>query len=138
MKKYFFIGAGGFLGAVLRFGIKNVHISGYKETLPLNTLIINVSGSFILAFISISAIEVWKMNNNIRLGICTGFLGAYTTFSTLCKETVSLINNCDWFSALSYITSSVFLGIGAAYLGVVFAREVMGRYGQRDKAYERK
>ncbi|WML37850.1 CrcB family protein [Clostridium sp. OS1-26] len=90
---------------------------------PLNILFINVIGSFLLALITTTALEVWEINSDIRLGICTGFLGAYTTFSTMCKEAVTLLDKGYYFSAVTYLTNSVFLGIAAAYLGVVVARE---------------
>lgn len=128
MKKYIFIGAGGFLGAILRFWIKSIPLQNYKELIPINTLFINVTGSFILALITTIALEVLKMNDDIRLGICTGFLGAYTTFSTLCKEASVLINKGYYFSSLSYITNSVVLGLAGAYFGVVVAREVVQKY----------
>lgn len=128
MRKYIFIGFGGFLGAILRFWIKSIPLQNYKELIPINTLFINVTGSFILALITTIALEVLKMNADIRLGICTGFLGAYTTFSTLCKEASLLVNKGYYFSSLSYITNSVVLGLAGAYFGVVVAREVVQKY----------
>lgn len=128
MRKYIFIGAGGFLGAILRFWIKSIPLQNYKELIPINTLFINVTGSFVLALITTIALEVLKMNDDIRLGICTGFLGAYTTFSTLCKEASVLINKGYYFSSLSYITNSVVLGLAGAYFGVILAREVVQKY----------
>lgn len=127
MRKYVYIGIGGFIGAILRFVIKNINIYNYKENIPLNTLIINVTGSFLLALITVTAMEVRKMDESVRLGICTGFLGAYTTFSTLCKETVVLFSKGYYFSAISYITDSIILGLAAAYFGVIAAREYVPR-----------
>lgn len=132
MKKYIFIGAGGFLGAILRFWIKTIPLHNYKELIPINTLFINVTGSFILALITTAALEIFKMDVDIRLGICTGFLGAYTTFSTLCKEASELINKGYYFSSLSYIVNSVILGLAAAFFGVVLAREVLKKYSSKD------
>lgn len=124
MQKYILIGCGGFLGAIVRFLIKGVPIANYHENIPLNTLIINVSGAFLLGLILTTAFEVWEFSPDIRLGIATGFLGAFTTFSTMCKETVTLIMNGDYFSAVSYLTVSVMLGLAASFFGVVLAREV--------------
>lgn len=128
MKKYIFIGAGGFLGAILRLWIKTIPLQNYKELIPINTLFINITGSFILALITTAALEIFKMDVDIRLGICTGFLGAYTTFSTMCKEASDLINKGYYFSSLSYIVNSVVLGLAAAFLGIVVAREVIQKY----------
>lgn len=127
MKNYIYIGIGGFLGAISRVFIKNIHIYHYKELIPLNTLLINVSGSFILALLLTIAFEIWEMDESLRLGITTGFLGGYTTFSTLCKEIVGLITKGDYFSAITYITISTVLGFLGVYLGIVVAREVIGK-----------
>lgn len=132
MKKYFFIGLGGFLGAILRLAIKTMPFLSYKELIPLNTLFINVTGSFVLALITTVALEVLEVHTNLRLGICIGFLGAYTTFSTLCKETSELIFKSHYFFSLSYVTSSIFLGLTAAYLGVLLGRKVVEKFWSKD------
>lgn len=124
MRKYIYIGCGSFIGAVLRYLVKGIQIYNYHENVPINTLFINVLGAFIMAFIMTIAFEVWAFDSDIRLGITTGLLGAFTTFSTLCKETVVLMQNGDYFSAVSYITVSTVLGLGAAYFGIVVAREL--------------
>jgi fluoride exporter len=67
------------------------------------------------------------MDESVRLGITTGFLGSYTTFSTLCKESVALLTKGDYFSALSYITMSTVLGLTGVYLGIIVAREVLAK-----------
>ena len=79
-----FIAIGGMLGSISRFAIKNIHMWNYHENTSLNTLFINITGSFLLALILTIAFEVWNFDPDILLGIATGFLGAYTTFSTLC------------------------------------------------------
>lgn len=127
MKKYIFIGIGGFLGAICRVLIENIHIYHYKELIPLNTLIINVSGSFLLALLLTIALEIWEIDESIRLGIATGFLGGYTTFSTLCKEGISLFSRGDYFSGLTYVTMSTVLGLVGIYFGIVVAREVIAK-----------
>lgn len=127
MRKYIYIGAGGVFGAILRYYIKNIHLYHYKELIPLNTLLINITGSFILALVLTIAYEIWDFDSNIRLGIATGFLGAFTTFSTMCKETVSLIESGNYYSALSYITTSTVLGLAVAYFGIIIAREVVSK-----------
>lgn len=133
MRKYILISVGGILGAVLRYLIKGIPIYHYHENVPLNTLFINITGSFILALILTVAFEVWEFNADIRLGIVTGFLGAFTTFSTLCKETVALLYQGDYFSAISYITVSSMVGIAAAYFGIILAREVVLKLAKRDE-----
>ena len=125
MKVYAFIGIGGFLGGVLRFIIENNHVLHYKESLPLNTLFINLSGSFILALFLTITLEIGKFSTNIRRGVSIGFLGAFTTFSTLCKQVVKLFEDGQYYSSVAYIFSSVILGLAMAYLGVLLAKKLV-------------
>lgn len=128
MKKYTLIAIGGMLGAILRYFIKNIHISNYSEVIPISTLLINISGSFLLALILTVCFEIYELDADLRLGIATGFLGAYTTFSTLCKETVNLMVKGEYYSAIGYIGITAILGFAAVYFGVVVAREVISKF----------
>ncbi len=129
MRKYIFIGLGSFLGAILRYLIKSLPLG--EGAFPLSTLIINVIGAFALAFILSAALEIWDLSPDIRSGVTIGLLGAFTTFSTLCKETVGLISHQAFFFAGLYIVGSVLLGLGAAYLGVMLARKLEASIGKR-------
>ncbi|WP_412523921.1 fluoride efflux transporter FluC [Clostridium sp. JS66] len=131
LKKYFFIGLGGFLGAILRFLVKTAPINNFGNMIPVNTLFINVTGSFLLALITTAALEGFKISTDLKLGICTGFLGAYTTFSTLCKESSELIYKSHFLYSLTYILYSAFLGLTAAYLGVIIARTAVSKLYNR-------
>lgn len=125
LKKYIFISVGGFLGAVSRFLIREMSLFHYKGNFPLNTLIINITGSLVLALIITVSLEVWEFDSDLRLGITTGFLGAYTTFSTLCRESILLMQEGKYFSAVIYILATTILGMAAAYTGVIIARSVV-------------
>jgi CrcB protein len=132
MRRYVFIGLGGFLGAISRFIVKGIQFHEYRGSIPLNTFIVNITGSLILAFIFTIASEVWEFDEDIRLGIGTGFLGAFTTFSTFCKELVILIEKGLYFSAISYVTVSTVLGLASAYFGVVLAREGFKKFSNKE------
>ncbi|MGB8453419.1 MAG: fluoride efflux transporter CrcB [Anaerocolumna sp.] len=127
MRKYILISIGGFIGAILRYVVRSVPIGHYNGRLPLNTLIINVTGSFVLALVLTAAYAAIKLKADIRLGIATGLIGAYTTFSTLCKETESLLSKGDYFTAISYVTISALLGVGAVYLGTVLGKKIVSK-----------
>lgn len=127
MKKYIFITLGGMLGAMSRYAVKNIQIVNYHENIPINTLFVNITGSFLLGLVLTVAFEVWNFDADVRLGIATGFLGAYTTFSTLCKEIVKLMVGGEYFSAISYITISTMLGLATAYFGIILARETIAK-----------
>ena len=116
MKKIILIAIGGFFGAICRYAIKNLQISG---TFPVTTIFINVIGSFILAFVITYSVN--KKFDAAKLGITTGFCGAFTTFSTLCKESVLFIQNGNYSDAVTYLLFMVILGLFAAYCGVTLA-----------------
>jgi CrcB protein len=125
MRKYIYISVGGALGAVLRLAIGNVHIWNYDGNIPIGTLGINIVGAFILALFLTVTYEQMEVVTDLRLGVSIGLLGSFTTFSTLSKETVTLMAGGEYFSAIAYMTASVTLGLGAAYLGVVIANKTM-------------
>ena len=133
MRKYIFIAIGGMLGAILRYNIKNIQIYNYIGLIPINTLFTNVSGSFLLALILTISFEIYEFDADIRLGIATGFLGAYTTFSTLCKEATNIMEQGHYYSSIAYIGLTIILGLTATYFGVVLAREVVSKVSLHNK-----
>ena len=83
MKKYLYIGIGGFLGANVRFFIKSIYNG--NSTIPFATFMINIIGSFLLALILTLCIKILNRKEHIKLSVTVGFLGSFTTFSTFCK-----------------------------------------------------
>lgn len=124
MRKYIYIGLGGALGASLRYLIKEISINKYQQTIPIDTLLINIVGCFLLAFILTVALDVLRRRPNLKLGITIGFLGAFTTFSTICKEIVDLASNGHYLIAVFYFTASTVFGLMAAYLGFISAKKI--------------
>ena len=127
MRKYVFIALGGALGAVLRVAVKNIDLNRYSQNIPVNTLLINICGSFLLALILTISYDHLSWHPDIRLGITTGFIGAFTTFSTMSKEISLLILSGNYFYAVFYALLSVFLGLAAAWTGVRLAQRIDAR-----------
>ena len=123
MRKYLFIAAGGALGAMLRLEVKGIDLYQIAGKMPLNTLLINVIGSFLLALFLTAANERMEWHPDIRLGISVGFIGAFTTFSTMCREITALVYSSNYFYAALYALLSLFLGLMSAWLGVLLARK---------------
>src|SRR5215813_772956 len=88
--KYLVIGLGGFLGANARYLVGGWAQQKWGPSFPYGTFIINVSGSFILGLFATLAVR-YAWNDQWRLLIAIGFVGAYTTFSTFEYETIQLI-----------------------------------------------
>ncbi|WP_039658172.1 fluoride efflux transporter FluC [Clostridium tyrobutyricum] len=125
MKKYVYICAGGFIGTILRYFIESLKFHNYTGVIPINTLFINLTGSFLLAFITTILIDMADSSSNIQLMICTGLIGAYTTFSTICKEIWSIFSKGYYLQAISYTLMSLIFGLILSALGVLCARKVI-------------
>jgi CrcB protein len=122
MRKIIFIAVGGSAGAILRYIAGGLFAGSYQGQVPLSTLTINLLGCFLLSFLLTEAFELLEMNTDVRLGVSTGLLGAFTTFSTFCRETVNLIYGGYILSAVLYAALSILLGFGATFLGFIAAR----------------
>jgi fluoride exporter len=119
---YLLIGIGGFLGANARYLVAGWITERLGASFPYGTLVINVSGSFILGFFSIFISERLLVHANWRLFFAIGFLGAYTTFSTFSFENFALIQERSYILALVNMLGSVFLGLIAVVAGISVAR----------------
>lgn len=132
MRKNAYIMLGGALGAILRFEISNFKLPDSNMIFPINTFFINITGCFILALFLSIVLEVTEFEPDLRLGVSIGFIGAYTTFSTLCKESVNLIMGGDYIVAFSYILLSAVFGLIAIYLGNLLAKVIIARFIIKD------
>jgi len=120
--RFLVVAAGGAAGAVARYGVTLFVATFWKRDFPLATLLINVSGSFILGFFATMAAERAAIDPMWRLLIATGFVGAYTTFSTFEYETERLAASGALAWGIVNILTSVIAGFIAVRLGVILAR----------------
>lgn len=120
--RYLAVGAGGFLGAIARYALGVWIEAVWRREFPLPTFTINVSGCFILGLFLTLASERLDIGPMWRLLVATGFVGAYTTFSTFEYETHRLTQTGGWGWALLNIVGSVVAGFLALRLGVFLAR----------------
>jgi CrcB protein len=115
------VGAGGAAGANARY-LLGREISGqWPTTFPWGTLLVNVSGCLALGVL-IGWLVARGDRPVARLLIATGFLGAYTTFSTFAYETVRLLEDGRLASAIAYVAASLVFCLGAAAGGITFIR----------------
>jgi CrcB protein len=120
--RYVIVAIGGAAGAVARYAVTLLVAIFWKRDFPLATLLINVSGSFILGLFATFAAERSIIDPAWRLLIATGFVGAYTTFSTFEYETQRLAESGAVAWGVVNVLTSVVAGFLAVQLGIVLAR----------------
>lgn len=117
------IALGGALGATARYGVAQlVHVA--PDSFPWATFWTNVTGSFALGLILALVLERFPPTRYLRPFVATGFLGAYTTYSTFAVETVLLTKDGHDAIALAYAASSLAIGFAAVWAGMWAARIV--------------
>jgi len=115
--------AGGAAGSVARWLLGIAIGERHHGTLPLGTLAINVTGAFLMGFLSTLFYVDWRdrYGSDLTALVLTGVLGGYTTFSSYQLEVADLWGKGARLWAVSYWIGSVVLGLAAAALGAVAA-----------------
>src|SRR3954471_15031958 len=111
------ISAGGVLGASARYGVARLWPVA-AGGVPWAAFWTHVSGSFVLGFVLVLIVERFPPSRYVRPFVATGFLGAYTTFSTFVVETDVLIRDGHAAAGLVYAAPRIVVGLGAAWAGV--------------------
>jgi CrcB protein len=119
---------GGFCGTITRY-LLSILIQGWLgKALPYDIFLINITGALILAFVTSLADATFLIGPTRRLFINVGFLGAYTTFSSLALGDVQLISHSQEIYALLYFLLSLFGGVLAVMLGDWLGQKVVDRF----------
>jgi CrcB protein len=115
---YLFIGIGGIVGSLLRYCLATVTSYLWNEDFPLGTLLINVTGAFLLGWFTNRFVVRQKLHPYFLTAFTSGVVGSYTTFSTFCVDTVKLIEQGAYISGLLYMAASLFGGLLFVKLGM--------------------
>ena len=116
MWQILYIGIGGFLGSIFRFWVSK-YANPIFAPFPLGTLIVNVTGSFLIAFISYSVLFGKSVPSDLRSFSTVGFIGAYTTMSTFAFESFRFMELKDYAMFGLNLLANVILCLIAIYLG---------------------
>jgi len=123
------IAAGGALGSPARYGVAQLVPVG-KDAFPWATFWTNVAGSFVLGLLLVLILDRFPPSRYLRPFFATGFLGAFTTFSTFAVEADLLVKDGRPGIAAAYVAASLGVGLAAVWSGMVLGRRV-GPGGQK-------
>jgi CrcB protein len=118
------VGVGGFFGAIARYAIDGWVSERTGGAFPWGTLLVNVSGSLVLGFLFALSVERGLLPAEIRAPVLIGFIGAYTTFSTLMLESWRLVEDGAVLAGVANIAGSSLLGFAAVVAGLTIGRAI--------------
>jgi CrcB protein len=113
------------LGAVIGANLRYFAVHWFARlgtAFPWGTLVVNVTGSFILGFFLGWAIDRTLPDPRWRLLVAVGFCGGYTTYSSFAYEAVALFEQGQWLSSATYLLLTNVLSVAAVLAGVALAR----------------
>lgn len=121
MRMYLWIALGSALGGVARYWFSGFVAHRIGETFPWGTLLVNVSGSFVIGlFATLTDTEGrWLVSPAARQFFMAGVCGGYTTFSSFSLQTLNLLRDGEWFRAGANAVLSLALCLVAVWLGHV-------------------
>ncbi len=108
----------GSAGTLARYAMEGWVQHRAKAAFPFGTLSVNLLGCFLLGAIGTYALGHLSFPPELRTGITIGFFGAFTTFSTFGWETVRMLQDGEWRSAMTYVAASVLGGLAAVLAGM--------------------
>jgi len=118
MSKIILVGAGGFIGAILRYVISGFMQSYMQDNyFPYGTLAVNIAGCFLIGIFSYLIESQVTVTAEMRLLIMVGLLGSFTTYSTFSDETMNMLQNQRIYIAFINIGAHVIIGLSAVLIG---------------------
>lgn len=115
------VGAGGFIGAILRYLVGLIPLN-QTDGFPIKTLCINIIGSFVIGLVAAYSVKHGECPQSLQLFLKVGICGGFTTFSSFALETSNLVDKGNAFGAIIYICLSVILGVTAVYAATALVR----------------
>jgi CrcB protein len=117
LKNILLIGSGGFIGSVARYLISRLNLSTSFFSIPVGTLLVNITGSLFIGLLMGLAERTTVMTTEARLFLMVGLCGGFTTFSSFTMENLTLLHNGQIFQMLIYTSLSILLGFFAVWVG---------------------
>jgi fluoride exporter len=123
MDKALLVGAGGFIGSVLRYWLSSA-VQAHHPTFPFGTLAVNLTGCLLIGFLSQLAETRGLFTPEARAFVFVGILGGFTTFSAFGNESMNLLRNGEGWPAVWNIGAHIFAGLAAVWLGRTLAYSI--------------
>ena len=111
----------GAIGTLARYGLQGIVQIRTGGTFPWGTLLINLSGCFLLGWVGQFTLNRLVISQDWRIAITVGFLGGYTTFSSFGWETAKMLEDGEWWTATAYVAASVVAGLALSVAGIRLA-----------------
>lgn len=123
---YLAIALGGALGTMARFFVSGLVANAFGETFPWGTLIINITGSFVIGFFATLTAPEGRLlvSGTVRQFVMVGLCGGYTTFSSFSLQTLNLVRDGEWAPAAGNMLGSVAFCMIGVWLGAVSAAAI--------------
>jgi CrcB protein len=114
----------GAIGTLARYGLQGVVQVRTGGAFPYGTLIVNLSGCFLLGLIGQFTMNRLVISPDWRVAIAVGFFGGYTTFSSFGWETAKMLEDGEWLRAATYVAASVVAGLFLSVAGIHLANKI--------------
>jgi CrcB protein len=127
MLDYILVMLGGAFGTGARFWVSGLVAQRVGELFPVGTLVVNVTGSFVIGFLAAFSGPdgAFLMSPRLRQFFMIGVCGGYTTFSSFSLQTLDLVRDGDWFKASLNSLLSFVCCLTAVWLGRVIALTIL-------------
>lgn len=122
--RIFWIAVFGAIGTLARYGLQGLVQLRVPSAFPYGTLLVNLSGCFFLGLIGQLALNRMMISPDWRIAITVGFFGGYTTFSSFGWETAKMLEDGEWMHALTYVGTSVIVGLLLTIAGIRLANRI--------------
>jgi CrcB protein len=119
--RIFLIALFGAIGTLARYGLQGVVQIKMGSTFPYGTLLINLTGCFLLGLIGQLTLNRIIVPPEWRMAIAIGFFGGYTTFSSFGWETAKMMEAGEWLRASTYVAASIVFGLFLSVAGIRLA-----------------
>jgi CrcB protein len=126
MSRFLWICLGGAAGTGARYLMSGWLLRALGPGFPWGTLAVNVLGSFLLGLIMQVALTTTLISPTLRLGLTTGVMGGFTTYSTFNYETLQFLQRSEWLPAFANLAATVLVCLAAGALGVFTGRLAAG------------